>query len=280
MNSIFEEHEHARRMQDIAYRLVYLRPNRYSEEALVVGVVLSMNEGIYLRRIQSEYAYSLLGQLYGENGKEQISFAIDLLRSEIDQLVKTFDSFESPSDILSLGEVNRGACEHPENFAQDLLEMSSSFYQNYSAPLVSSPYVTQDEMSSSFFNSVTQLDAMKATMLFRGAMVPFSKQSKVKVPIVGERVIGGPVSFLTKQIGSARTQAEALIAKLSIAGRVLKRKSAIYVLAPNSESKINQRDIEASMSELRAVAEGLDVLVRQERSLRELAQALLRDEAA
>lgn len=275
-----EKIEHTMRIKEIAYRLVYMRPNPYSEEALTIGVLLSCDNITYLRTIQSESAYSALGSLFGENGKEQISFALSVLRSHADKTSDPLNSFESPADIISLGTTTHGVCEHPERFAHDLLEISSSLYRTYTSPLVSSEYVTQDEVSSYLFESVTKLNALKATTLFKGLQVQLSKQSAVKVPISGDRIIGGAVSMVTKQIGAAKTQAEAQIARYSIAGRVVNRQPAIYVLTPGSESKVSQKEIDSNLSELCAIAEGLDVWIRHERDLPELAQAVLRDEAA
>lgn len=275
-----EKIEQTLRLGEIAYRLVYFRPSPYSDEALVVGVLLSADRTVYLRTIQSESAYSALAHLFGENGKEQVSFAIDLLRSHVDKIADHLDTLGSPSDIISLGAVNRGVCGDPQGFAHDLLEMSSSLFRSYSSPLGQSGYITQEEISFCLFDNVTKLNALKATILFKGLEVPLSKQSTVRVPISGDRVIGGSVSLVTKQVGAAKTQAEALIAKYSVAGRIVDKKPAIYVLVPGSESKVNQKEVDASLFELRDVAEGHNVLVRHERSLPELAQALLRDEAA
>lgn len=260
---------------DVTYRLVYLRPSMHSDEALTVGVLLAADGKNYLRTIQSELAYNSLGQLFGENGKEQVAFALESLRRCL-----SHGSSELGSDLISLGEANIGACEDPESFARDVLEVSSSLFRTYSSPVVADGYITQEEIPGLLYENVTQLDALKATRLFQGVHVPLSSQSRVKIPISGDKVIGASVSLATRQIGGARTQAEALIAKCCVAARIVGKRPAVYLLAPNAQLKINQKEVDATLSELEAISNGHGVLLRRERSLPDLAQALLRDDAA
>jgi hypothetical protein len=262
------------------YRVVYLRPNRYSDEALVIGVVVEAAGRTCLRVVQSEGALEALAYLFGETGKEQTIHALALLHGQVGSGAPRIDDLRTPSDLLFLGDTKEGHCSDPQQFAHDLLEISSSLFRSYHSPTVPSRYVTQEEVALSLFNSVTELNALKASGLFQETRVPISTNTTIKVPICGDRVVGGPVSFVTKQVGAAKTQAEALIAKYSLVGRKLRRQPALYVLTPTSDSRVNQREVDNSLFELHAVADGHGVWLRHERRLSELAHVLLRDDAA
>ena len=265
---------------DTLCRIVYLRPNLYSDERLAICVIVSAETKMHLKTIvNSGLALSALNDFFDQHAQEQTMFALKIL----DHYVKTnrnIADLEPPSDILRFGPPTNATCEDPEQFAHDLLEISSSLYRAYQCKTRVSESIGQEEVTTNLFHSVTELNALKATGLFKGARISLSGQSSIRVPILGDRIIGVPVSFVTKQIANAKTQAEAFIAKYSIAGKRINKKPAVYILTPSHEYKINQKHIEDGLAELKAVADGHNVLLRHERSLSELAHALLRDEAA
>jgi hypothetical protein len=266
------------------YRIIYLRPNPYSDEALTVGIVLKTDSSTVFHQVPFDGANSAIVSLLGENGREQTAFALEAVRKAAEERNLNLETLESGSDILSIGAIERARCDDPDQFSRDLLEISSCLCRSFRAQSNEYESITQDQVNVSLYNTLTKIDAFKATRLFKGLKVNLgpnsSTSSIVKIPISGDHVIGGPVSFVTKQVGSARTQAEAAIARFSLAARQVNKKPAIYVLTPSSELKAKQDDVDKSIAEIRAVAVGHGVIIRHERSYQELAKALLRDDAA
>lgn len=262
-------------------RIVYLRPNMYSEEQITVGIVIANQSGSVFRTIvNSEVARSTLRSFFSEEVEEQALEDLNLLEQKVKQ-ASSLSFVESPSGLLRLGPISEVSCSDPLRFAQDLLEVSSSLFRTYHCATRTSDSVGQDVIASQLYDSVTQLNVIKATGLFRGAEVRVSDGFSIKLPICGERIFGSPVSLVTPKVATAKTQAAALIAKYSVARKILHRRPAIYVLAPSRAQRgINHELVENSLIELSAIASELNVLLRHERNLSELAYALLKDEAA
>lgn len=264
---------------DALYRVIYLHPNAYSDEQIAVGVALSANNEIYFSNISTSLAYERLNALLGKNAQEQTILALKTLRQYMNANHGIgINNLISPTDLLHLGPTSHAKCDNPHQFSHDLLEISSSLYQNYHCKTADHGSISQEAVIGSLYDSVTQLNALKATQLFRGEKISLSREASIKVPILGDHIVGGPISLVAKKIELAKNIAEASIARYSLAGKVIKKKAAIYILAPSRGFKTNQPKLESSLFELKAIADGLGVLFRYERNLSELAHALLSDE--
>jgi len=260
------------------YRLIYLQPSNYSEEAIAVGIVAQSSEGFFKADIRmSRGAIKRMCDLLDEEVIDHLDYALDNLW----KLVKGLESLEkldSKNSLLSLGRAIPARCSNPESFIKDMLQISSCMYKTFVSENAENFSITQKELTNSFRDKVTHLNAFKATQIFTKKKMQLDSRNTITVPIFGEHVFGGPISFVTQQVSSAKIQAEALIAKYSLVKKEKNRKAALYVLTPSYEMLLNHKKVERELDELEAVAKGHDVLIRHERTLDNLALALLNDE--
>jgi len=71
-------------MNSVFRRVVYMKPNHYSDEALAVGVVIKHSEGFEFEYVSSVSAYNALSCFYGSESAEQLNkIAMDNLQGSL-----------------------------------------------------------------------------------------------------------------------------------------------------------------------------------------------------
>lgn len=274
--NFYEEH-----LINVRRRLVYMKPNEYSDESLAVGVLVRHELGCEFSYVASEAAYTALGCLYGIEAKEQLIYGLDVLRRRIYSGSDIFETGNSPTSLLKFSSIDHVTCSNPKTYASDFLKISSSLYRNYDCMQGSSDYVGQDTIKLDLYKRASLLDAIKATKIFEGRKFDLLSKGKVEIPIYGEKIFGAPISFVTKRVSTAKVQAEAYIAKFNYVKQILNHQSAaLYILMPTLDKDINHKIVKSSIDELYEIAKANDVILRCEKDPNELAHIILNDEVA
>lgn len=262
-------------------RLVYLKPNRYSNEALTVGVLCSNGKENIFRYIASDSAYDNLSCLFGEENIEQVKFALAALNIETKMGDVSFKSFESQSDLLEVSEIREAETENMHDYAQDLLQLSSSLYRNYSCRTISQETFTQDQFKKQLYIEVSSINPFGATKLFRRKYFKTPDNNiKIELPIYGDNIIGSPFTFKAKKIAEAKNMAEAFIARCNYVREFIHDKEInVYILAPSMDDKVNQKIASDSFEELQFVARANGVNLKREKHIQELARVIMHDES-
>lgn len=274
--SFYEE-----RLIQVQRRVVYLKPNEYSDESLAVGVLVHHDLGYEFSYVASEAAYAALDCLYGAEAREQLIFGIDVLRKQIYSGSDIFEKGNSPTSLLRFSSVEHVSCDNPKKYASDFLKISSSLYRNYECTQGANDYIGQDIIKLDLYKRASLLDAIKATKLFEGRKFELPEKGKVNIPIYGERIFGAPISFVTKRVSSAKVQAEAYIARFNYVKQLLdNQRSVLYILTPTLDKNVNHKIVKSSIDELYEIAKANDVILRCEKDPNELAHMILEDEVA
>jgi hypothetical protein len=260
-------------------RLVYLQPNPYSDEALVVAVLLDHGSRLYFDRIVSPDNYRALECLFGEQMREQTIFALDVLREHVYSSSFSLSETDSPTDLLRLGAVFRVSCDEPEKYARDLLRISSSLYRTFRIEMEDAPSVNQKQMADFLRASIIRLNLFKGEALIKPKRLRLKNKGHIEIPIYGDMVMGSPISMATRELGGAKTQAEAAIARLHYAREILtNRTPVIFVYAPLSEKSADNNRVEDTLGELEVVGRSSEVEICPEDTIEKLARAVFRYE--
>ena len=188
--------------------------------------------------------------------------------------------FANPTSTVSncfLGNCQQFVSQDPIAYARDYLRLSSCLIQERVSHVVKKT-LTQKDVSNILFDKVSQFDVITATRLFEGYNLEILRSKKIKFPIYGEKIIAAPISMVTKQVNSAKNLAEAYCAKLSVASDIVKKNAVLYIVLPSREKTANLSLLEDSLGEIDFIADASGVSVRAEKSIDELAQAVLYDE--
>src|SRR5207253_128238 len=97
------------------------------------------------------------------------------------------------------------------------------------------------------------------------------------LPIYGTRIFGAHVSFAAKDL---RMRAESYVAKFVWLRNHLPQQPRVYLLVPQEGRDDGPSRLDASLRELRAIADASRVPLRTSDSTEEMATMILQDEAA
>jgi len=261
--------------KDVSWRIVYFRPNNYSDEAISVGVILGTQGRLLVQHVCSPDSLETFTSIFGADTRDQLLFALDALKHLVDLL-----SLIPPTTALRFGRVTAGSSEDPESFGRDLLRLSSSLFRHYEVVNSAFKPVGQNDVISHLRESVVQLSPFRGRALMNPITVQVTEASQFKVPICGAHTIGAPVSLMTSRIADAIKSAEAFMLRLRYARSVLNRCPHIYVYTPplsDDASSFSGR-VNASLEELRALGESSGVIVNAADTIDGLARAVLRNE--
>jgi hypothetical protein len=260
---------------EFEYRLLYLRPNRYSEEQLVVGLVASEAERLEARFVSTASAIALLTRFFGEEGVEQFQFASAELRRAVGG-INDLQHFESPSDLIIAGERFAAVTRDRDGLLKQILSSASSLMR---AP-VSSSIDTEKSPATRFARAledrVQNLNPLVAENLFR-RKVTVGSGEVVDLPIYGRRIFGASVSLDGRD---HHIRAEAYVAKFSWLKGELPQAPRVYLHCPPGAMQNEQASVAAYLREVSAIAGACNVPLVKADSLDELAAAILKDEAA
>lgn len=260
---------------DGRFRLVYLQPNPYSEEALVVGVVAEWENQIYLDKINAPDNFQVLGCLFGSEAREQVIFALNLLQESTHKPSCALSEFESPTSILKLGSLVSMSCEDPKQFSRDVLRLSSSLYRNYkTSAMCEIESFAYKKLVKSLRQSIIQLNPFLGREFIKPVRIQTKGGNYIEVPISGPRTIGTPVSLVMKEPGTVKNLGDAVIARLRVAKERLKKDPILYVYVPSAATGIDVSKVQDSLDELQVVGEVCDVTVCAKNSVEELARSL------
>lgn len=270
---------HQAHIADGICRLVYLQPNPYSDEALVVAVLLESRGRLYFDRIVSPDNYRALECLFGEQMRDQTIFALDVLREHAHSSSLSLFEAEAPTDLLKFGSVFRVSCENPEKYARDLLRVSSSLYRTYRVETEDAPFVSQRQVVEFLRESIVRLNLFKGQALIKPKRLQLKDKGHIEIPIYGDMVMGSPISMATKEVGGAKTQAEASIARLRYARELLTgRTPVVFVYAPVGGKSADRNRMEDTLAELEVVGKASEIEICPEDSIEKLARAVFRYE--
>jgi hypothetical protein len=259
-------------------RLVYLQPNRYSDEAIVIGVIVEIDGRVYLDKINSPDSYEALSCLFGGDTRGQTVFSLQVLHEHVYSRDFSLADAKSPTNILKLGPSLRVICDDVESYARELLRLSSSLFRTYRVAGECFQSVTQKQIVESLKQIIVRLNPFRGRELVRPRRIQLRDNSYIEIPISGDLTIGQPISMVTKEIGRSKTEAEAAIAKLNYAREKLNKQPIVYVYIPTSDNGIDAGKIEDSLGELQAVGRTSNVEICSENSIENLAKAVFRYE--
>lgn len=259
------------------FRLVYLQPNPYSDEALVVGVAAEFGGSLYFNKINAPENFDALSCFFGKEAREQVIFALDVMRELIQRHETSLPDFESPTTSLKLGSLTRASCEDPEVFLRDLLKLASSLYRSYSIGAdCNFESVNQKSITTSLKKTIVRLNPFWGKDLIKPARIQWNDSRYFEIPISGSRTIGMPISLVSKEPSAG--YGETIIAKLSYAREQLKKDPIVYVYMPQMTGSIEQTKVEDSLGELQLVGHACDVKICADDSIENLARAVYRNE--
>jgi len=258
-------------------RVVYLKPSAVANEAIAVGVLTQVGENIRLINIESPSAFDALRCLQGEAEVGNVIYSLQFLKQQLRNNYSDINEITSSVSNCFFGNIQKFVSENPSEYARDYLRLSSCLLQDkYKKAIKSS--LTQKDVTKVLFDKVSYFDVITATRLFEGYSLEVMRGRKIRFPMYGEKIIGAPVSMITKQINTAKNLAEAYCAKLAVARDHVRRNAMLYVMLPSRNKATNQSLLEDSLGELEFIANANGISVRAEKSAEELAQAVLHDE--
>jgi hypothetical protein len=124
------------------------------------------------------------------------------------------------------------------------------------------------------FDQVNRLNPLIGKRIFNQKFTANTGEV-MRLPILGDRVFGAPVSFAARD---ESTKAEAYVAKFRWLGNQMHQEPRIYLLTPTEGPRALRLD--PSIRELCAIAWALKVPVQISESTEGMASQLLKDEAA
>lgn len=261
--------------EEFEYRLLYLRPSPYADERIAVGVASGGTGKLDVRFVSSISAIELLSRLFGDEAVEQYHFAAAELRRAV-RTMGSLDEFAIPTDLFVAGETMTAVTEDREGLLSSVLASSSCLLRP-STPRTADVLTTTTAvgLQRDLFEQVSLLNPFLGERIFNRKFTAASGEV-VKLPILGERIFGAPVSFVAKDQSMA---AEAYVAKFHWLRGQMAQQPRIYVLAPQDlRGELPARG--SGIRELRAIAEALDVPVEISETTRAMASQVLKDEAA
>jgi hypothetical protein len=263
----------------LEYRIVYLRPNPISDEALAVAVIHGAKGHLSMHGVAHPRAIQRLDSLYGQESRKQILDGLRIFSDVVNDEQPALTDVKTVVDLFSIGDIASFYSEQPEYEASFILHQVSSLYTAVMATEDGSDVqVSQKIFANRLRDEMSFHNVMAATALFRGYNVVIGAGQSMKVPIYGDRVAGIAVSFNGSNPAGSKINAEAFIARMLVAQRTLGRKPVVYSLSPSLSEKGNQNVIDGYLEELRLIGNVAGVAVRNERSVKELALSILRDD--
>lgn len=266
--------------EGISYRLVYLQPNSYSDEKIVVGLIGQSTDLIESKFVTSSAAIGILVHLIGEDGVEQYHFAADEVRRKISQWREIAELSALPSSLLTLGETMQAITSARDSLYKEILEVSSSLYRSCSVTSLNRDITGQSTLTKTLHERVSRLNPLIADNLFSKRKIQTDAGDIVEVPIYGNKIFGAPVSFGVREFGEPRMRAEAYVAKFNWLKKYVTQEPRVYVLAPTQKNQVGTNRLEASIRELLAIANAASVPLRQGETPDDLAAQVISDEAA
>lgn len=266
--------------KSLGWRLVYFKPNAYSDEAISVGVVVDHEDRVFVDYVCSTDALEMFTNMFGAHARDQLMFGLDLLKGEILNREFDFSAGLPPTNSFKFGRVRTAVCDDVEGFARDLLRLSSSLFRRYEVVSNRFRSVGQSDIIASLKQRIVELAPLRARELIRTATIRFAQGGSFKVPLCGPRTIGTPVSLMTSRVGEAVKGAEAQMMKLSYAKKVLHRNPYLYVYTPpmSEDSGSILSRVTEGLEELRTLGENSGVHVSWSDSIDELATTVLHNE--
>lgn len=275
MNTPLDPFGTGRAFDEFEYRLLYLRPSQYADERIVVGVVSRNGSALEARFLASPAALQMMMHLLGETAVEQFQFAAAELRRDIARH-HILDAFTPPTDLFVLGETVDAITHDREGLITSILATASSLVRRGVAKAVlpvSSPE-TPTELQRDLFEYVTRMDPFKGGRIFDKKFTTATGQV-IKLPILGDRIFGAPLSFAAKE---QMMKAESYVAKFRWLDTQMEQTPRIYVLVP--ETRQGESQSTPGIRELRDIAEASDVPVVLSDSTEGMALQVIRDDAA
>jgi len=260
-------------MQEFEYRLVYLRPSHYSDERIAVGILSSNEAKIDSRFLASGSPIESMIQLLGEDAVEQFQFAVSEFRRAL-MLCPNLDSLRSPTNIFMLGDKASAYTDDRANLITSILESASCLVRHTSTRSTEIAGTAQPRLIREIFNHVSQLNPGIASEIFNKRVSVAG--DTIDLPIYGRRIFGAPVSFANS---AQIVRAESYVAKFNWLRSHLVQTPKIYLVAPAGEGQSSAR-IVPQLKELTAIAAASKVDLSIAETANELAQRVLKDEAA
>lgn len=275
MNGIPSEWIDRRVFEEFEYRLIYLRPSPYSDERIAVGIATGSSGKLDARFISSVSAIELMSRIFGDEAVEQYHFATAELRRAV-RTMGSLDEFEIPTDLFVAGEKITAVTEDREGLLSSVLASSSCLLRpsaSKTADVLST--TTAVALQKDLFEQVSLLNPFLGERIFNRKFTADSGEV-VKLPILGEKIFGAPVSFAAKDQSMA---AEAYVAKFHWLRGQMPQQPRIFVLAP--PDVLGEMPARGSgIREMRAIAEALDVPVEISETTKVMASQILKAEAA
>jgi hypothetical protein len=267
--------------QQFEYRLIYMRLSSHSDERLTVGLAAESTDGVEVKLISSVPALTLLESIVGEEGVEQLHFAVSELRRSAHK-VGALSELLMPTDLLISGDAIAAFTQDRNGLLQSVLASASTLNRTSSSRAREVIQTTSSRrMTSDLYDQVSMLNPLKASDLFHRKVAFDSEKGleEVDLPILGDLIFGAPVSF-ANATSDQKVRAEAYVAKFNWVRKHIPQKPKVYVLIPEKSTSAAARRAEGYIRELQAVAHASDVGVDVSNSMSELASILIRDEAA
>jgi hypothetical protein len=274
MNILMDELNGGAELEEFGYRLVYLRPTSYAEERIVVGLLATRNERIEARFISAPSVIDLMTQVFGEPAVEQFQFGANEVRRALASR-PSVDEFVLPTDLFVLGETLSAVTSDREGLLANILSSASSLVRagvSRGVEIVALPAALH--LQRDLFDQVNRLNPLLGKRIFNQKFTS-STGEVMRLPILGDRVFGAPISFATR---NESTKAEAYVAKFRWLRDQMPQEPRIYLLTPPATNSVTRLD--PGLRELCAIAEALEVPVQISESTEGMATQLLKDEAA
>ncbi len=265
-------------IEQLDYRVVYLRPSAYSDERIAVAIIASTRDRLEARFVSSVASLELMTRIFGEDGVEQFHFAANELRRVVSK-TNGLDVLEMPTDLFVAGEKMAAFTSDRIGLLTSILASASCLIRADS-PRASEVFNTQHsaKLSKALFNHVSLLNPFIAKDLFN-RKVDVGNGETVELPILGTRIFGAPVSF-AGAAADQKMRAESYVAKLHWLKKYLNQQATMYVLSPSEDSPDVSARIDSNIRELREVAQASNVHLRMSGSTEELASYIVKDEVA
>jgi hypothetical protein len=261
--------------EEFEYRLMYLRPHAYADERIIVGLISCNKNALEAKFLSSVGALQLMEHMFGESAVEQFHFAAAEVRRKM-TCHQTLEAFTLPTDLLLFGETQEAFTQDREGLLTTILTSAASLMRGGTGKGVASvsPPFTPTELQRDLFEHVNRLDPFKGHRIFDRKFTTKTGEV-VRLPILGDRIFGAPLSFAAKE---QMMKAESYVAKFRWLDSQMEQKPRIYVLAP--ETRQGESEDSPGIRELRAIAQASDITVVISESTEGMASQVIRDETA
>ena len=261
MSTTQEVYHRDNAVEELEYRLVYLRPTAYSDERIAVGLIASASDSLEARFVSSVDSLQLIGRIFGEDGVEQYHFATAELRRALSRCA-SLDSLTMPTDLLAVGEKVAAVTIDRTGLLTSILAASSCLVRSEpsrGSDVVSNASATS--FSKDLLEHVSRLNPLVAHDLFNRKVN--IEGDTVDIPIYGTKIFGAPVSFAARDL---RLRAESYVAKFVWLRQHLRQQPRVYLLTPQEGSTDVTARLDMSIRELRAIAEASNVPLKTSES--------------